>query len=301
MARDWEATLRAWSRRSSDSEQDKQENAERQIRAAIAASSALKHRGIEVFAQGSYKNNTNVRQESDVDICVMHTDTFFPRYPTGVDRSTLGHSDATYRYQDFKADVGAALVGFFGSQAVTRGDKAWDISETTTRVEADVVAALEHRRYNNQRDYYGRLDYDSGTEFISDSGQHIINWPKQHYKNGVRKNDLTERRFKRMVRTLKRCRYEMEDKGVREAEGIPSYLVECLVWNVPDKYFGNTAYVDDMGGVLAHTIVKTRTDEGCSEWGEVNELKYLFRGVQPWTRKQANDFLLAAWSYMEMS
>jgi hypothetical protein len=41
MARDWEATFRSWSGPSSATEQDKMENAERQIRAAIRESKKL--------------------------------------------------------------------------------------------------------------------------------------------------------------------------------------------------------------------------------------------------------------------
>ena len=32
--------------------------------------------------------------------------------------------------------------------------------------------------------------------------------------------------------------------------------------------------------------------------GEVNELKYLFRSGQPWTRQQAYGFVAAAWNYI---
>jgi len=36
----------------------------------------------------------------------------------------------------------------------------------------------------------------------------------------------------------------------------------------------------------------------CSEWGEVSELKYLFRSPQKWTREQAHKFIDAAWDYI---
>ena len=68
MTRDWETTFRLWSKPSSDTEEEKCNNTERMIRAAISESPVLSKRNVEVFAQGSYKNNTNVRQDSDVDI-----------------------------------------------------------------------------------------------------------------------------------------------------------------------------------------------------------------------------------------
>lgn len=49
--------------------------------------------------------------------------------------------------------------------------------------------------------------------------------------------------------------------------------------------------------VLAELYNSTLDDARCSEWGEVSELKYLFRPAQPWSRSGANTFLGAAWNY----
>jgi hypothetical protein len=38
--------------------------------------------------------------------------------------------------------------------------------------------------------------------------------------------------------------------------------------------------------------------ETCNERGEVNELKYLFRGSHPWTLEQAHAFISAVWDYL---
>jgi tRNA nucleotidyltransferase (CCA-adding enzyme) len=81
VSRDWEDTFRLWGHAPSQTEQEKCENAERAIRKAIVASHALRGRTIEVFAQGSYANRINVRQDSDVDICVLCRDTLFGSPP----------------------------------------------------------------------------------------------------------------------------------------------------------------------------------------------------------------------------
>jgi hypothetical protein len=73
------------------------------------------------------------------------------------------------------------------------------------------------------------------------------------------------------------------------------------VWNAPNYCFGNTNYYDDMRSVIASVWNGTRTDDDCRVWGEVNEMKYLFRERQPWTRWSANTFLLAAWGYVGFS
>jgi hypothetical protein len=114
----------------------------------------------------------------------------------------------------------------------------------------------------------------------------------------VDKNDATGRRFKAVVRILKRLRKEMVANGYKVAEAIPSYLIECLAWKVPNKGFGHDGYRDDVRYALAHLWNQTRSADTCSEWGEINELKYLFGLRQPWSRDQVNSFLDAAWNYI---
>jgi hypothetical protein len=298
--RDWEQTLREWSKPSSATEQGKCENAERMIREAIDESEALSGLTIEVFPQGSYRNNTNVRLDSDVDICVRCMNPFFADYSMapGAGREACGNVAATYSFAQLRDDVESALVAKFGRKGVTRGKKAFDVHANTYRVDADVVACFEHRRYT-RRNADGLWLWESGTAFIPDgSTGRVINWPHQHYENGVRKNERTGFRFKYITRALKRVRNEMNEMGIPEAAPIPSYLIECLVWNAPNNCFGHEQYRQDMRAVLAHTFNATMTFETCKEWGEVNELKYLFRESQPWTRARANAFLDAAWHYI---
>ena len=295
MSRDWEATFSSWGAPPSDTEQAKAENAERAVRKAIVTAGLS---DIEVFAQGSYANRTNVRQDSDVDICVLYTGAFFPDYSLseGLNGPVLGHSNGTYFYADFKNDVEAALVAHFGKPSVTRGKKAFDVHANTYRIDADVVPCFEHRRFMGtpQSNWY---QSPPGTQLYPDDGGTIINWPRQNYANGVTKNKATGLRFKVVTRILKRLRYEMVDKGYESAKPIPSYLIECLVWNVPDPSFGRAALKDDVQNALAHLWNETRVDESCKKWGEINELKWLFIG-QPWTRSQVNTFLQAAWDYI---
>lgn len=300
MNKDWEAIFRSWAKPSSDTEQQKCDNAVRMVSNAISEDGALSQKNIEVFAQGSYRNNTNVRQDSDVDVCVCLIDVCFVDYSMseGLTDQVVGLSSSDYTYSGFKNSVEKALVAKFGRANVRRGNKAFDIHANTYRVDADAVPCFEHRRYTGERLNDGSYYYLSGTEFCPDSGGRVINWPQQHYENGVAKNDAAGNRFKYITRVLKRLRNEMADKGITAAKPIPSYFIECLVWNAPNEGFGHDTYAVDVRHVLAHTFNATINDEKCSEWGEVNELKYLFRIGQPWTRQQAHDFLSAAWDYI---
>jgi hypothetical protein len=269
------------------------------IKEAIREDEALSEHTVEVFAQGSYQNNTNVRIESDVDICVRLMDTFSPDYThaDGLTNEILRFSDAKYTYPQFKNDVEAALKNKFGSQSISRGNKAFDVHANTYRVDADVVPCLEYRLYSNQK-VNGEYYYRSGTQIRPDNGGTIINFPQQHYENGKSKNNATNYRFKYLVRGLKRLKIEMADNGIAAAKPIPSYLIECLVWNCPDGSFGHTAYLDDARSVLAYAYNSTLTHEQCKELLEINNIKFLFHGSQPWTPVQVHGFLSEAWNYI---
>ena len=296
MSRDWESIFQTWSQGPSATERQRAENAERQIHEAVAASQKLKSRHIKVFTQGSYRNRVNVRKDSDVDIGVLCYDTFFPDYPDDNVKSVLEKSlaDSDYAYATFKNEIEEALVARFGRAAVSRGNKSFDVKENTYRVEADVAAFFEHRRYSST------TSYRSGVEMRPDSLKPSIirNWPEQHYQNGVGKNTGTNRRYKRMVRILKSLSNEMSLNGIELAKNIPSFLIECLVWNTPNENFAHSTYKPIARSVLAHLFNNTMKDDSCSEWGEVSELKYLFRGSQPWTRQGAHQFISGAWDYI---
>ncbi|MES2408197.1 MAG: nucleotidyltransferase [Pseudomonadota bacterium] len=288
----------SWAQGPSKTESEKCENAENAIRKAIAADSDLSTHDITVFSQGSYKARTNIRQNSDVDICVRYNGAFFPDYPDGKTKEDFGNIDGKLPFADYKDMVGRALRSYFGASSVTGGNKAFDIHANTYRIDADVVPTFEHRRYTGQKTSDGSEVFLSGVAFNPDSGGLIKNWPQQNYDNGVAKNSEAGRHYKRVIRILKRLRDRMQEDHVPEANDVASFLIECLVWNVPVEAFQHDTYSADLRYVVADIWNRTRKDEDCSEWGEVNELKYLFRSTQPWSRSQANNFLQAVWDYV---
>jgi len=292
MPRDWEAQFRAWAKPPGKTEQDRSDNAASTIRNAVKASDKLRMRGISVFAHGSYRNNTNVRKDSDVDIGILCTDTFLYQLPPSMNRDSLGIRPATYAYEQYKNEIEEALVSYLGRAAVKRGNKAFDVHETSYHVEADVVAFFEYRRYNEDGAYL------VGVALLTDKEKkRVINWPEDHYKNGARKNTDTGTRFKSIARVLKSLSNEMTGRGVRAAD-VPGLLIECLAWNVPNDHFQHSTYTADVRAALAFLFNNTRTHEACKEWGEVSELIYLFHSGQKWTWQQAHAFTSAAWDYI---
>jgi hypothetical protein len=210
-----EDTFKSWAQGPGTTEQDKCDNAERAVRKAINAHEKLSSMDTSVFPQGSYRNRTNVKQESDVDICVRLNSTFFADYPKGTTREEFGNGPGSITFQEFKNLVQKALEDYFGANSVTRGNKAFDVHANTYRVDADVVAAFEHRRYSGLKNADGSYAYLSGIAFNTDDGKHIINWPEQHYDNGLEKHEATGKRFRKVIRILKRLRNRMQEEEIK--------------------------------------------------------------------------------------
>src|SRR5665213_259152 len=245
-----EETFAFWSEGPAATETAKCESAESAVRKAIAADGELSEMNISVFAQGSYRARTNVRQGSDVDICVRYNTAFFPEYPEGKSGKDFGHVDGQITFSDFKNKVERALAGYFGNAGVTRGTKAFDVHANTYRVDADVIPTFEHRRYTGKKNPDGTAHCYKGVAFKVEGGGLIKNWPQQTYDNSISRNDETGRRYKRLIRIFKRLRNKMQDEQIAQASNIASFLIECLVWNASVSSFQHDTYTDDVRQVI---------------------------------------------------
>ena len=294
----WEDDFKEWAKAPPQAEQQTSEGAIRAIKEAVSNSPKLSKRRIKTFAQGSYRNRVNVRLDSDVDVGVVRLDVFIPDYPPGTTAEMFGNEDSPYSYGQFKNELEEALVAYFGRTAVYRGNKAFDLSNNAYSIEADVAPFLEYREYWRDK------RYRAGVTLVPDRGERIENYPERlvddwpdvplHYENGVRKNNRTVRRFKGVVRIVKKLRNLMDDRGVLEARPIPGFLIECLVWNAPDSCFTGTTWTARVHAVLAHLTANTASSAKCENWFEVNDIKYLFHSSQKWTRAEAHAFVRRA-------
>ena len=307
MKRNWESTFRQWAQSPSQSEQTRCDNAIKVVRNAIDADETLGPKllagKIKPFVQGSYRNRVNVRADSDVDVGVLSTESFFPDYADGLSADTFGHEPATYTFSQFKDDLEHALIAYLGAPMVSRGNKSIKLRATSYHVEADVAPFCEHRWYTA----YAKPSIP-GVELRPDDNfsKRIINfpealfsdWPNEHYENGLDKNHVTRRRYRGVVRILKKIRNEMDDAGHSAAKSVPGYLLECLTWNAPNSRFEGYTWDARVQTVISYLWSNTESDASCHSWCEVDGIKYLFRNSQPWTRELTHAFINAAWDYV---
>ena len=294
MPRFSEETLVNWTNPPSDTEEEKLSNAERMVKEAINQSVVLTSKNIEIFGQGSYANDTNVRLNSDIDINVRYIDGFYFGLPEGKTRSDFGlNSPDDYSLDMFKNDVHLALIEKFGAESVKRKNKCITVLGNSYRVETDVVPTWNHRRYSDDGAFV------VGAKLKTDSGEEIVNYPKQHITNGIKKNSETSRRFKRLTRIYRKLRYKMIEDGHFVSDSVTSFLLECLVWNVPNTIFNDyITWQDRLKYSILHLYEHTKDESKSDQWGEVSELLYLFRGKRKWTRNDVNKFLSDLWIYL---
>jgi hypothetical protein len=299
---DWEAWLRTSSSPPSDSEDIRRDRTEKQIKEALRAHAPLNGRPYEVYTKGSYANNTNVRLNFDVDIAVEYRGYFYLDMAfdlRGQPKEVVGlvESEDPYTRDEFRADVRAALVNAFGASSVSAGNIAYRIRESKTTIPADVVPCWELRRYDKITQ--GVPLFHKGSRLFPSSGGYTDNFPAQQNLNGTEKNKRTSMRYKYMVRALKRLQTKLVADG-NLANELPSYLIECLVYNVPDPALGSSSYLSDMRAVLAYIFNATLPNGDSNDWAEVNDLKWLFRGTQPWTVADVHNLADVAWEAMDL-
>jgi hypothetical protein len=162
----------------------------------------------EVFLQGSYKNDTNVYGDSDVDIVLCHTGAFFkdlsrlsPADRAAYDAATGGA--VTYGYDDFKRDATAYITQLYNN--VNPGKKALYIpGGNSGRRNADVLIASQFRRYHEFKSWQNER-YDEGVCFFPTGGSMVENFPKLHSDNCTTKHQNTKSWFKRWSASLRTC------------------------------------------------------------------------------------------------
>jgi len=284
-----EDKLAAWTKPSSDTEQDKQDRTERMIRQAIDSHVAFNNCSLKVYAKGSYANNTNVRSDSDVDIAVECTDVQY------WEESEKGNHPPSKPYEGIwtpaklRAELLAAMNAKFPGWVDSSGSTAIQINSNSARVDADVVPCFSYR-------YYMKYESRDGTKIFKTDGSSIVNYPAQQLENGKAKNTRTGYAYKKGVRLLKRIENAMAEDGTfRE---LPSFFMECLAYNCPDDAFAHPTWTKCLRAMLFHIWDNLQGDEPTSgRWKEVNECFFLFHSNQKWTRSDGREFAKAAWNY----
>lgn len=168
-----------------------------------------------VYLQGSYRNSTNIRGDSDVDVVVELT------LQRGVFSTYNEQVQFFVHYKDLL--LSAVRQEFPSAKPAAKCIK---IPRTNQTVPADVVPAFTVVNTKG----LSLFTPASMAFYVADENRWVVNYPKQHYNNGASKNTRTGGLYKQTVRMFKNVlAYPGHD--------FPGYFVECLLYNVPDELF----------------------------------------------------------------
>lgn len=288
-----EETLSGWTGRSSDTEQEKQARTERMIRQAVKNHPGFNGCRLKVYTKGSYANNTNVRTDSDVDIAVQCMNVQYWQEAVAGTHRSMGRYEGKWTSPKLRAELGAALRAKFPNQVDSTGSTAFRIKSGSARVDADVVPCFDYRYYLSGG------GYRDGSKVFKKNGTSFFNYPRQQLDEGRAKNKRTKTFYKKAVRIMKRVENAMVESG--DHHEVPSYFVECLVYNVPDKVFLLPTWTATIRGVIVHIwneLDGSEPTEVRKRWLEANGCKFLFDSAQTWDRTAGRDFAKAAWNYL---
>jgi hypothetical protein len=217
------------------------------IKTALADSkSRIRDLNTEIYLQGSYGNSTNIFADSDVDVVVQFNSVYdwdVSALPPPQQLLFHGLPTTNYPWEQFYPLVVESLSAYFGGSSVKPGNKAVKVKLASGRT-VDVVPALQYRKFSSfqTREIETHVE---GIRFKDKTGRAIINYPKEHLKNGEAKNSQarTSYRYKQTVRMFKNARNCAIDKRILGDNIAPSYFVESLLYNVPDGYFSGARQV----------------------------------------------------------
>lgn len=249
-----------------------------------------------IFLQGSYKNDTNVYGDSDVDVVLRLDSTFYTDLYFLSDEDKARYSaqriPATYTLDEFKGAVVAWLSQKYGSD-VKPGKKAVFIKGNGTRRDADVLVCAKLRRYFSFPSAGGPL-YVDGICFFLPDGTRVENFPEEHSENCTRKHQETRGWCKPTVRIFKNLRNAMIERKIIESGIAPSYFIEGLLYNVPPAQFGGTEQAN-FQDVFNWIIGADRSKFECANG------QYLLLGSSPvtWPAENCTKFLGAVKKYWE--
>lgn len=243
----------------------------------------MRGRTSEVYLQGSYRNDTNVRGDSDVDVVAQVNEVFYhdiSRLDATQQRAYESQrTTATYSWRQFRLDVLAALQTRFGHANVHERNKCITVARSEGTLTADVVVAAQYRSYRRFVSTFNEAHHTGMTFWTLRENRQIVNWPKQHYDNGVIKNGTprTSGRYKPTVRMFKNARSAAVGRGLLAETDTPSFFVECLLYNVPEDRFASTQ-AQTYFNIIEWLHGRDMTRFVCG-----NELVYLFgSGSEQW-------------------
>ena len=228
-----------------------------------------------VIKKGSYWHNTNVKKDSDVDVAVVFDYYTLPINTQTQSEDHLYSSGGNMSRSTLRDNLFMALCKKFGN-GINIGKVAFQIDSNTYRLPIDVVCAVSAKDYITGQAIPGIV-------VLNKSGRVLLNYPDEEMSKGNNKNINTNYYYKKIVRILKKINQEQNF-------GAKSFMVESLVYNIPDNILTSDSTYRQKTWNVAETIL-SYLPFASGQFTEVNGIKPLFGTFQKWDVNDAHNFL----------
>ena len=223
------------------------------------------------------------KDDSDIDVVVLAKNVFSNNASSVLSVSQFEefnrkYSDSEKTIPSFKDQLYARLNGkpiSSGYFLLKKGCKSIKYNEDGDYgefVPVDIVPAFEYRNYSGNNGIYKENQIEGIKILDSCKNSYIINYPKLHKKNGEDKNspDRTRGNYKETIRIFKQIKKYLIDENVLQEDLMPSYALECLLYNVPDSLFKKDL-VERVDFIIEWLLKNVNTN-----FIEQNEMYHLF-------------------------
>ncbi len=189
----------------------------------------------EIFLQGSYKNHTNIRGDSDVDVVINIKEMFYHNL-NEYEAKQVGIIPAAFTWHDYEKRIKYCLNEYYTQKPIRVGAKSIKIDfQNSSYVPADVVITTDYRFYTSLTHYIEGICLFNRT-----NNNLIVNYPKQHFDNGNSKSTRTDGNFRKYVRLIKNARNWILENYIPPSFNAPSYFIESLLYNCNDLLLKQT-------------------------------------------------------------
>jgi hypothetical protein len=208
----------------------------------------LGNQDYETFLQGSYKNDTALKDMNDVDLVAVSRAHRVTASSTPAGRQAV--------WATITDDITARL------QKEPRYRGRWTPEDKCIRLNTGVHVDTVGIRV----DIVPAISVQSPSEdpiviYSRKGNREKRNWPRGHHEGGRRKSDATSGLFKLAVRLFKRWR----SCHFSSPKIAPSYYLECLLHSLPEKLFAS----DPASNFVAIAQEIGRRYSGAAAWSTV--------------------------------
>ena len=263
------------------------------VRDALLASPVLAARNVRVYLHGAHAGDTVTRADEPVDVVIESGTSYLAGFTPHVSDLARQHIEGglaagSWDYWQYRGEVLAALRAAFPG-AVRDGDHGLRVLHTSLSVShptppAEVIVALPYRHYS------GLGGWTAGITYFTRGFDQVVQYPRLHRDNGALKDRETEGRYKATVRMAKHLRDYLQDVLALEPGRVPSYFLECLLWNVPAR-----KYAEEHPGLRLREVVRYLEGAYLPAFEQQHMIESLFgASASQWNTGDARLFIDAA-------